>query len=152
MPGAKGERPSGSSAPPRQQEKKKEEPPPPPPDLRSPEQKEADEFKAKGNELYKKKQFEEALVEYDKAIAKVPDDMTYYNNKCAVWTEMGKEKPEYWDKVLETCQDILNRRYEMNSALKDGASFEKVAKVFCRIAVVYEKRKDFDKCLEYYEK
>merc|ERR1719318_263071 len=94
---------------------KKEEPAPPPEDLRTPEQKEADEFKTKGSELYKKKQFAEAIEEYDKAIQKVPDDITYYNNKCAVWIEMGKEKPEYLDKVLDLCRDLVARRYEMNS-------------------------------------
>eukprot|EP00971_Amphidinium_carterae_P206124 4090683-Amphidinium_carterae.1 len=38
---------------------KKKEEEAPPPDNRTPEQKEADEFKAKGNELYKQKKFEE---------------------------------------------------------------------------------------------
>merc|ERR1719345_512023 len=44
----------------------KKEEPPPPEDLRMPEQKEADEFKTKGNELYKKKEFQPALEMYDK--------------------------------------------------------------------------------------
>jgi stress-induced-phosphoprotein 1 len=128
---------------------KKEEPPPPPPDDRTPEQKEADEFKAKGNAAYKAKKFEEALVEYDKAIEKVPNDLVYYNNKNAVWIEMGEQ---YYDKVLEVCQDLLNRRYEINTANPGGASFEKVAKIYCRMASVYEKRKDFVNAKEMYNK
>lgn len=144
---AGGGAPPPSRAPPK--EAKKEEPPP---DLRTDEQKEADEFKAKGNELYKKKQFEEALAEYDKAIEKCPNDMTYHNNKCAVWTEMGKTNPEYLDKVLETCNDLISRRYEMNGALSGGGSFEKVAKIFCRIAVAHEQKKQFDEAIEYYNK
>lgn len=142
----------GGSAPPSRpapKETKKEEPPP---DLRTDEQKEADVFKTKGNELYKKKQFEEAIAEYDKAIEKCPNDITYHNNKCAVWTEMGKTKPEYLDKVLEACNDIIQRRYEMNGALPGGGSFEKVAKIFCRIAVVYEQKKQYDEAIEYYNK
>merc|ERR1712232_21179 len=90
-------------------EPKKEEPPP---DLRTPEQKEADEWKGKGNELYKKKQFKEALGMYDKAIAAEPNDITYHNNKCAVLIEMG---PDNYDKVMEICKDLLLRRYEINS-------------------------------------
>jgi len=144
---------AGGGAPPPSRpapkEAKKDEPPP---DLRTDEQKEADEFKTKGNELYKKKQFEEALAEYDKAIEKCPNDMTYYNNKCAVWTEMGKTKPEYFEKVLETCNDLVFRRYEINSALSGGGSFEKVAKIFCRIAVVHEQKKQFDEAIEFYNK
>jgi len=143
-----GEAPSARSAPP----PKKDDPPPPPEDLRTPEQKEADEFKTKGNELYKKKQFAEAIEQYDKAIEKVPDDITYYNNKCAVWVEMGKENPEYLDKVLDTCRDLVAKRYEMNSALPGGASFEKVAKVFCRMASVYEKKNDYNSAIEMYHK
>merc|ERR1719424_2802198 len=79
----------GSSAPaaaPKMAEPKKAEPPP---DLRDDATKEADEWKTKGNELYKKKNFKEAIEMYDKAIAAQPNDLVYHNNKCAVWVEMG---------------------------------------------------------------
>ncbi|CAJ1328321.1 unnamed protein product [Effrenium voratum] len=122
-------------AAPKKEPPKKEEKAPE--DNRTPEQKEADEWKNKGNELYKKKQFKEALEMYDKAIALVPDDMTYHNNKNAVRIEMG---PEYFEEVLKNCQDLIERRYEINSANPGGASFEKVAKVFMRMASVYEKQ------------
>merc|ERR1719258_484282 len=46
-----GASPEPPKPPPKKEEKKEE----PPEDLRTPEQKEADEFKTKGNELYKKK-------------------------------------------------------------------------------------------------
>eukprot|EP00930_Biecheleria_cincta_P096127 TRINITY_DN87_c0_g1_i2.p1 TRINITY_DN87_c0_g1~~TRINITY_DN87_c0_g1_i2.p1 ORF type:complete len:605 (-),score=194.58 TRINITY_DN87_c0_g1_i2:517-2268(-) len=128
-------------------EPKKEEPPPE--DLRTPEQKEADEWKSKGNELYKKKQFKEAIEMYDKAIDKVPDDITYQNNKCAVLIEMG---PDNYDKVMDICKDLVSRRYEINSANPGGASFEKVAKVFNRMASIHEKRKEFAQAIEMYNK
>jgi len=139
----------GSAAPPRpapKQEPKKEAPPP---DLRTPEQKEADEFKQKGNELYKKKEFKEALEMYDKAIEKEPNDVTYVNNKCAVLVEMGADQ---WDKALDTLKDVLTRRYEINTANSGGASFEKIAKIFNRVASIYEKKKEFDTAIEYYNK
>eukprot|EP00931_Biecheleriopsis_adriatica_P084718 TRINITY_DN586_c0_g2_i1.p1 TRINITY_DN586_c0_g2~~TRINITY_DN586_c0_g2_i1.p1 ORF type:complete len:585 (-),score=205.73 TRINITY_DN586_c0_g2_i1:132-1886(-) len=138
--------PSRPSPPPKKEEPKKEEVQE---DLRTPEQKEADEWKSKGNELYKKKQFQEAIDMYDKAIAVVPDDITYHNNRNAVLIEMGEEN---WDKVLENCQDLINRRYEINGANPGGASFEKVAKVFSRMASIHEKRKMFDKAIEMYNK
>jgi stress-induced-phosphoprotein 1 len=65
---------------------------------------------------------------------------------------MGKTEPTYWDKVMETCEDLIKRRYEMNAALSGGASFEKVAKVFCRMASVHEKRNEFDQAIEMYNK
>jgi len=139
-----------ASAPKAQESKKtKKEEPPPPEDLRTPEQKEADEYKSKGNELYKSKKFEEALEMYSKAIESMPNDMVYYNNMCAVWIEMGEQ---YYDKVLETCQDLITRRYEINGANPGGGSFEKVGKVFCRMASVQEKRKNFDAAIELYQK
>mmetsp|Transcript_2569 Transcript_2569/g.3980 ORF Transcript_2569/g.3980 Transcript_2569/m.3980 type:complete len:618 (+) Transcript_2569:99-1952(+) len=118
-------------------------------DSRTPEQKEADDLKAKGNELYKKRCFDEAISLYEQAIAKQPNDMTYYFNKCAAWIEMGDE---HYQKVLDTCQDLLNRRYEMNSANPGGASFEKVAKVYSRMASVYERMKKFDDAIAMYNK
>mmetsp|Transcript_96606 Transcript_96606/g.201906 ORF Transcript_96606/g.201906 Transcript_96606/m.201906 type:complete len:611 (-) Transcript_96606:110-1942(-) len=118
-------------------------------DNRTDAQKEADIFKAKGNELYKKRKFAEALEMYDAAIEKEPNDILYVNNKCAVWTEMG---PEYYDKALETLSDVVARRYEINTANPGGASFEKIAKVFSRMASIYEKKKDFDKSIEFYNK
>lgn len=136
-----------AAKPPPKPEPKKEEPPPE--DLRSPEQKEADEWKGKGNELYKKKQFKEAIEMYDKAIEKMPDDMTYHNNKCAVLIELG---PDNYDKVMEICKDLVNRRYEINSANPGGGSFEKVAKVLNRMASIHEKRKEFDQAIELYSK
>mmetsp|Transcript_48504 Transcript_48504/g.113542 ORF Transcript_48504/g.113542 Transcript_48504/m.113542 type:complete len:589 (+) Transcript_48504:90-1856(+) len=135
--------------PPKAPVPKKKEEEAPPPDNRTPEQKEADEFKAKGNELYKQKKFEEAIAMYDKALEKEPNDLTYYNNKCAVWIEMGGES---LDKVLELCQDVLNRRYEINTANPGGASFEKVSKIYARMARVYEIQKKFDESIEMYNK
>jgi len=140
---------SETAPPPKRPDPPKKEEPPPPEDNRTPEQKEADECKTKGNDLYKKKEFAEALTWYDKAIEKQPNDLVYYNNKCAVWIEMGEQ---YYDKVLETCKDLIERRYEINTANPGGASFEKVAKVYNRKAAVYEKRKQFDQAIEMLQK
>merc|ERR1719464_821520 len=74
-----------------------------PVDPRTDNQREADDFKDQGNKLYKQRKFEEALAMYDKAIEKEPNDVTYYNNKCAVWIELGEKS---YSKVLETCQDL----------------------------------------------
>jgi len=136
------------------------EPPPPtravpkaaekaPEDTRTPEVKEADELKAKGNQFYKKRKFSEAMECYDKALEKVPDDLTYHNNKNAVMMEMGEE---HYPKVLKTCEELLERRYEINTKNPGGASFEKVAKVYNRMASVYEKQRRFDEAIAMYNK
>jgi len=120
-----------------------------PEDPRTPRQKEADELKNEGNQLYRKRKFDEAIGCYDKAIEKEPNDLTYYNNKCAVLVELGDEN---YPKVLKTCEDLLSRRYEINSENAGGASFEKVAKVYCRMASVYEKQHKFDEAIAMYHK
>merc|ERR1719253_2439552 len=50
----------------------------------------ADEHKAKGNDCYKAKKFDEAITHYEAAIAELPDEMTYYNNLAAVFYEQKK--------------------------------------------------------------
>ena len=86
---------------------------------------------------------------YDKAIEKEPNDLTYYNNKGAAWIEMG---PKYYDRVLECLRDQVERRYEIESSNPGGATSEKVAKVYSRMAAVYEKRKEYDAAIKYYNK
>jgi len=118
-------------------------------DTRSSEQKELDALKAEGNTLYKKRKFDEAIACYEKAIEKQPNDLMYHNNRCAVLMEKGKEN---YDKVLEICQDLISRRYEINDKNPGGASFEKVAKVYNRMASVFEKQQKFSEAIEMYNK
>jgi stress-induced-phosphoprotein 1 len=51
-----------------------------------------------GNDAYKNKKFEEALELYQGAIDLDDTDMTYYNNKAAVYYEMKE-----FDKCIEEC-------------------------------------------------
>ena len=48
--------------------------------------------------------------------------------------------------------DLVSRRFEINTANPGGASFEKVAKVFCRTASVHERRNDYNQAIEMYQK
>jgi len=108
---------------------------PEPVDERTDEQKQADALKDEGNALYKARQFEAALEKYDKAIETVPNDVIYYNNKCAVLLEM-----KHFDECEKICKELLEKRYEMNSACPGGASFEKVGKIYNRLASCYQKQ------------
>jgi stress-induced-phosphoprotein 1 len=107
----------------------------------------ADEMKAKGNDLYKARNFLEALDAYDAAIELNPNESTYYNNKAAVLIEMGK---------LDECEillkNVIGRRYEINSACPGGASYEKCAKLYNRLASVYMKQGKYELAIECYNK
>eukprot|EP00397_Hematodinium_sp_SG-2012_P036422 GEMP01039321.1.p1 GENE.GEMP01039321.1~~GEMP01039321.1.p1 ORF type:complete len:337 (+),score=80.57 GEMP01039321.1:43-1053(+) len=106
-----------------------------------------DALKQKGNEAYKAKMFEEALSLYDQAIAAHPNEMVYHNNKAAVYMEMGE-----YEKAIEQLQGVLDRRYEINSANKEGATFEKAAKVMVRIATCLAKLKKFAEAKDMFQK
>merc|ERR1711907_593832 len=106
-----------------------------------------DEHKLKANDLYKKRKFDEAIAEYDLAISAEPNDATYHNNKAAVLLEMAK-----YDECIKVCQDVIDNKMDMNMSLSGGASSEKIAKIYCRMASCYTKQKVFDKAIEMYNK
>lgn len=116
-------------------------------DARTPEQKEADELKMEGNKLYEQGMLSEALMLYDRAIEKEPNELVYHSNKCAVWIKMGKDN---YDKVLELCKDLVGRRSRINSVNPGGASCEKVAKVLNRMASVLEQQEMWDEARKAY--
>ena len=63
---------------------KKEEPKPEKMDVEDP----AEQVKNKGNEEFKKKNFNEALNLYEQAIKINPNEPLYYNNKAATYIEL----------------------------------------------------------------
>eukprot|EP00434_Breviolum_minutum_P015633 symbB.v1.2.013771.t1/scaffold983.1/size146703/6 len=96
-----------------------------------------------------KKEADHAFQQPHGALEKEPDDLTYHNNKCAVWMEMGEDN---YPKVIEACEGLISKRYEINSRNPGGASFEKVAKVYLRMASVFEKQERFEEAIAMYNK
>merc|ERR1719266_1135604 len=60
------------------------------------------EAKTRGNDLYKKKDFEGALAAYDEAIALDPTNMTFLSNKAAVYFTSKK-----WDDCIAACDSAV---------------------------------------------
>jgi len=132
-----------ASAPP---PKKKEPEPEPEPEL-TPEQQErkkkkdaADAHKAKGNDAYKAKKFDEAVTHYEAAIAALPDEMTYYNNMAAVLFEQKK-----YDECIAKCKEAI----EVGRSAR--ADYKVVAKSFARIGNAYKAMGKFDEAIKSYE-
>lgn len=126
--------------PPKKPEPKPQPKKEPEPDL--PENKKlAKAEKELGNEAYKKKSFDEAIVHYKKAIEHDPTDMTFYNNLAAVYFEQKE-----YEKCIEQCEKAIEIGRE------NRADFKLIAKSFTRIGNAYKKLKNYHQAKTYYEK
>lgn len=97
--------------------------------------------KEAGNSHYKKKEFEQALEQYEEAIALDPTEMSFYLNKASVFLETKD-----LDKSLEAC----NMALEVGRA--NGAKFEQLAKAFERRGNAYLKFDRLEEALAEYRK
>merc|ERR1719198_834793 len=100
----------------------------------------ADGHKAKGNDAYKAKKFDEAVTHYEAAIAELPDEMTYYNNLAAVHFEQKK---------FEVCIEKCKKAIEVGRAAR--ADYKIVAKSFARIGNAYKAMDKLEEAKRAYE-
>ncbi|XP_045447472.1 stress-induced-phosphoprotein 1 [Melitaea cinxia] len=123
------------------QPSKKEVPPKPKYDDLPENRKKALQEKDLGNEYYKKKDFENALVHYNKAIESDPTDITFYTNMAAVYFEQ---------KDYEMCIKECEKAIEIGR--ENRADFKLIAKAFTRIGNAYKKMEQWKLAKTYYEK
>lgn len=106
-----------------------------------PEKKEALNEKQLGNEAYKKKNFEEALQHYNKAVELDPTEIIYLLNIAAVYFEQKD-----YDKCIAQCEKAIEVGRE------NRADFKLIAKAFTRIGHAYKKMGNWKQAKVYYEK
>mmetsp|Transcript_33646 Transcript_33646/g.49467 ORF Transcript_33646/g.49467 Transcript_33646/m.49467 type:complete len:522 (-) Transcript_33646:451-2016(-) len=87
--------------------------------------------KTRGNELYKKKDFEGAIAAYDEAIALDGTNMTFLSNKAAVY---------FTQKMYDECIEACNAAVEVGK--ENYAPFEDRAKALTRCGKAYHKKGD----------
>ncbi|KAJ1911384.1 Hsp90 cochaperone [Mycoemilia scoparia] len=102
---------------------------------------EALEEKTKGNAAYKKRDFDTALVHYNKAIELDPYDVTYYNNKAAVYFELGQ-----YDECIEIEKKAIEIKYE------HPTDYKLIGKAYGRIGSSYAKKNELASAIEYFNK
>ncbi|KAK7606122.1 hypothetical protein JOL62DRAFT_511319 [Phyllosticta paracitricarpa] len=135
MPDAKSSEPKKQPEP---------EPEPEPEDEEAKAKKEAkakaDAIKAEGTQLYKKRQFDEAIAKYNEAW-ETYQDITYLTNLGAAKFEKGD-----YDGCIEACNKAIEHGREVL------ADFKLIAKAFGRIGTAYEKKGDLANAIEYYNR
>ncbi|XP_075974823.1 stress-induced phosphoprotein 1 [Anticarsia gemmatalis] len=94
-----------------------------------------------GNDCYKKKDFDNALKHYQKAIDSDPTDITFYTNMAAVYFEQKE-----YEKCIKECEKAIDVGRE------NRADFKLIAKAFTRIGNAYKKMEQWKLAKTYFEK
>ena len=93
----------------------------------------AEEFKAKGNKALQERRYDEAVVEYTKAIELAPDNEVLYSNRSAAYLSKG----------------------DASAALSDAQKCVELkptwAKGHGRVAAAHHKAGDYDAAIQAYE-
>mmetsp|Transcript_38757 Transcript_38757/g.51066 ORF Transcript_38757/g.51066 Transcript_38757/m.51066 type:complete len:586 (-) Transcript_38757:388-2145(-) len=95
------------------------------------------EAKKRGNDHYTKKEFEQALVCYDEAIALDPTNMQFYNNKAAVMFEQ---------KDFDSCISLCKEGIDLGRA--NRAAYADVAKAYVRIGKAHYAKNEFEEAVK----
>ncbi|KAF3652522.1 Hsp70-Hsp90 organizing protein 1 [Capsicum annuum] len=133
-------------------EEKRPEPAPEPDPMEVSEEKEAKERKANaqkekeaGNAAYKKKDFENAIQHYTKAIELDDGDISFITNRAAVYLEMGK-----YEDCIKDCDTAVERGRELRS------DYKMIARALTRkgtaLAKLAKTSKDFEVAIEAFQK
>lgn len=100
---------------------------------------EAEAIKNKGNEFYKKRDFENALKYYFDAIVMNPNEILFYSNVASCFIEQKK-----YSEAIEQC----NKGIELTKGT--NYDYVKLAKVMARKASALEKSGQIDEALKVY--
>lgn len=102
---------------------------------------EAAKEKNLGNDFYKAKKFDQAIEHYNKAIELDRTDMTFLNNKAAVYLEQGD-----FDECIKQCNLAIDVGRE------NRADFKLIAKALSRMASAYFKKEDLEQARTFFQK
>ncbi|XP_057518652.1 hsp70-Hsp90 organizing protein 2-like [Amaranthus tricolor] len=105
----------------------------------------AQKEKEAGNAAYKKKEFEEAITHYSKAMELDDEDISFLTNRAAVYLEMGK-----YDECIKDCDNAVERGRELRS------DYKMIARALTRkgtaLAKMAKTSKDYEPAIEAYQK
>lgn len=97
--------------------------------------------KVQGNEFYKKKNFDQAIIHYTKAIEHDPNDITLYSNLAAVYFEQKD-----YQKCISECEKGIDIGRD------NRADFKLISKALTRIGNAHKKLGNWEQAKTHYEK
>ncbi|KAF8631141.1 hypothetical protein AX15_002487 [Amanita polypyramis BW_CC] len=103
--------------------------------------KEAEGAKKAGSEAYKKRDFDGAIKQFERAWDVWPKDITFLTNLGAAYFEKGD-----YDQAIEACQKAVDEGRSIR------ADFKLIAKAYGRIGTSYQKKDDLTQAINYYQK
>jgi len=107
----------------------------------------AKKLKDEGNAFYKKKQFDQAIEKYDKAIELDSTEIVFFNNKAAVIFEKLKIAKST---DFSECREVALKAVDVGR--ENRADYKNIAKALKRVAACYEKENDHDNAIKWYNK
>jgi stress-induced-phosphoprotein 1 len=93
----------------------------------------SEEYKELGNQAYKNKEWDKALEFYDKALELKPEEVTYINNKAAVYFAMKD-----YQKCVEVCDEAVAKAKEVR------ADLSKIGRALSRKGLALQQIGDLD--------
>ncbi|KAI9106078.1 heat shock protein sti1 [Phlyctochytrium arcticum] len=101
----------------------------------------SDSEKDLGNQAYKQRKFDDALVHYNKAWELDSTNVAVLSNKAAALFEASR-----LDQCLQVCEDAVEQGREQR------ADYKLIARILGRMASVYMKKNDLDNAIKFYNK
>ncbi|KAK2466395.1 hypothetical protein APHAL10511_002037 [Amanita phalloides] len=101
----------------------------------------AEQAKKAGSEAYKKRDFDEAIKQFEQAWDVWPQDITFLTNLGASYFEKGD-----YDKAIEACSKAVDEGRSIR------ADFKLIAKAYGRIGLSYQKKDDMTQARNFYQK
>lgn len=155
-PQASSSKPTPPQAPPKEEEDVEMED-----DEEAQAKKTAEAAKAAGAAAYKKRDFDDAIKQFQAAWDAWPKDLTYLTNLGAAYFEQGE-----FDKAIETCEkaveegrsvsarnNVCTKRVKlMTVTFQLRADYKLIAKAFGRIGSSYQKKGELEQAIKFYNK
>lgn len=101
----------------------------------------AEQYKKQANDLYKQRKFDDALIQYNKALEFDSHNITIYNNIAAVYYEQ-----KLYERTIEYCQQAIDIHKQY------GGDYKAIARTYERLGNAYAAQNNLAQAIDSYER